>query len=1152
MAQVVQLELMVDEKGAVQGVRAFDTAIKTGTGSVQQLNQELAAAGVTATSTGRQASTELRRLRQEARATREGVHLLTEEFGIEMPRAFRSLIAESKAAKVAINAVGTGIMALGGIQVGVMVFQQIAEGAEKAYDKWVSLRSVVASVDELMQRLGQDTANATKSQIAATEQYIQLTQGAAAAGRYRLQQLQGAPVDLKNTYQSKEFQGYSDKIKGQIESITGQSVMPKDLDATVKKVQAYNDALQRNLSTMRQEEAAYEKTYLSAQKSGKYHSPQEFTYIGQQIKVGKDVQENLQGNQGNIAMQAKLIGAQIDKATSDDAKKGSGEAKKNASEREAREREFAQIHERAVEAALSGSALYHQQEAAAIDDLKQRHLDTAQAVEDVHTRFHAEEMKRLQDESNEVRKAREQTAMGGLTGAARVQQEGRNRVNDIYATANTRSPGATLALIHNADQQTAQELGALQQNFGQRVDEVVRAATDRTLSGFAKIHADADKQIADLRKLAGTDHGGPQDMSRGEAAIRRSEGAEVGELNQKYSDETARIEAQAQARSMSAEKQQTLALQAELAERLRLYQEQHDKQGLSEEDFERRQAAAWQEYNAGMVEQSRRAREKMAGEFSSLFKSLDHPAEALKELGDKAAGQAAAAMVQRAQNHFGIGTGNAGQQGESHGMMGGIFDRIAGTPRGVTSDRRAEQPGRGPNASGLLSLSTAQIRIGSASISFGGMVGGPGGSSTGMANGNYASPLSGGTSGSFVAGSGGSTYAAADAGFSGVPGIGLLTSSSSAHAMADAGVPGTRGGAGDSGIVASAPMGLIGTGGSAPASGSGLRPALSNGQQAFNLGSSMKGLFHKSSSASTSNAELAEVQHQSIDGEFDKDGNFVTKNSSNGGMSGGGGFKANAAGAATGAMGLFGAYESNGGVGGALSGAMSGMQLGNSLAGPWGAAVGAAAGAVMGVIGFGGREKARVYDLQQVRPRIANDKQSYEQGGDYLSVYSDVQSLDVDAKKTTNSYGPAAQSYYQDTIKKEIQQAEQDFTRMQKAGRSQFTSQPAAYATGTDYVPETGMALIHEGERILPSDQNERLTRALEAGVSQSSVAQGYRTTMQSAGARQQSSGGAWSGDLHIHAIDAKSGVQWIMRNRHVIRSAVNSSFAENSGGADA
>lgn len=40
----------------------------------------------------------------------------------------------------------------------------------------------------------------------------------------------------------------------------------------------------------------------------------------------------------------------------------------------------------------------------------------------------------------------------------------------------------------------------------------------------------------------------------------------------------------------------------------------------------------------------------------------------------------------------------------------------------------------------------------------------------------------------------------------------------------------------------------------------------------------------------------------------------------------------------------------------------------------------------------------------------------------------------------------------------------------------------AAFETGADYVPSTGLAMIHEGERIIPSGQNAEITKAIAGG----------------------------------------------------------------------
>jgi hypothetical protein len=54
---------------------------------------------------------------------------------------------------------------------------------------------------------------------------------------------------------------------------------------------------------------------------------------------------------------------------------------------------------------------------------------------------------------------------------------------------------------------------------------------------------------------------------------------------------------------------------------------------------------------------------------------------------------------------------------------------------------------------------------------------------------------------------------------------------------------------------------------------------------------------------------------------------------------------------------------------------------------------------------------------------------------------------------------------------------------------------------------------------------------------------------MQSKDARRVSSGGDRIVQVALSAIDTKSGLQFLMANKHVIRSAFNESLGENSGG---
>jgi hypothetical protein len=269
----------------------------------------------------------------------------------------------------------------------------------------------------------------------------------------------------------------------------------------------------------------------------------------------------------------------------------------------------------------------------------------------------------------------------------------------------------------------------------------------------------------------------------------------------------------------------------------------------------------------------------------------------------------------------------------------------------------------------------------------------------------------------------------------------------------------------------------------------------------------------------------------------------------NPGMLGGGGIQANAEGAVTGALGMYSAIKGDGGIGGALSGGMSGMELGAAVAGPLGAAVGLVGGAVLGAIGFGGKEQARVYDLKTVRPKITGDTDSFQQGSmDYMSAFSDLQATDWQARSATGQMGPQGHAYYEDYIAKELKTAEAKLTQEQKAGRSMYTASAASYDIGTDSVPHDGIAIIHHRERIMPSDQNERITRAVESQSSLSTSHANYLSTMRSKEARSSSQGDRTM-NLNVHAIDSKGVAQFLDKYKHHIRVAINNASAENSGG---
>jgi hypothetical protein len=73
----------------------------------------------------------------------------------------------------------------------------------------------------------------------------------------------------------------------------------------------------------------------------------------------------------------------------------------------------------------------------------------------------------------------------------------------------------------------------------------------------------------------------------------------------------------------------------------------------------------------------------------------------------------------------------------------------------------------------------------------------------------------------------------------------------------------------------------------------------------------------------------------------------------------------------------------------------------------------------------------------------------------------------------------------------------------------------------------------------------------MESLSSPAAVAAGYKTAMSGSSAHRSSTTEVHH-HYHTHSIDTKSGMQWLMSQKHTVRRALNESYAENSGGADA
>ncbi|HEX4039078.1 MAG TPA: hypothetical protein VHX37_13540 [Acidobacteriaceae bacterium] len=1210
MATAIQLELTVDEKGAVQGIRAFDTSVKGAAGTVHQLNDELNKTSGHADGLKKLANEftsnegSIRTMNAEVRSLQGSIFGDTRaasEFLATLPKI-------GEAMELAFPVFGATAL------IGVLVMG--AEKIHEFYEKWIDVDSAVrkyqqdamkaaqtelfdrgsmeaqiamvgdlnAQVDELYRKRKTSESWLTHigNEIGGSGGPAWATGGDRkffnAEDAERLGKLQMQQGEQRIHQMDEEHKAQAAALQNE-ERLAAARVPDYRRDAVKQEYAVRQAAMEREYSARR--DTALAGTYnagVDAYNYGKNAQDQM-----EHVQVPKN-DGMLQEKQAVDAADAQYRADEIERARSNSI-------------------EIRHLQEQAEQASLRGIPLFQAQEGAAIEELRDRGIASATAVGAVKAKFHAEEMKRYQEEQTAVARRESEASGAGLTGVAKVRFEGQQRDKDILDNA---AAGKYQSLndaqrdrVSNWEATNAQIL-AEEQTFTQKLNQLVDEQTGHQLSGFAKIRSEVQRQQDAWRADYEKEYGKPGSagyqshtgqLNQGLGAIAAGGAGQTADLGRRNEEETEQIETQARAKLLSAEKQQTAAIEDEYNQRLAKYRDELNQQLISQDDYNRRVVAAGEEMQAELIDQARQAREKIAGELKGLIGA--HPLQALEEAGSKFASQAGASLIQRAATHYGVQTGGS--------RSGSIFDRIAGVshiPR--NPDEHAEMPGaRVGGAAGVMTLRTATIYVSSANI----VGAGGGGGSRGGAMGSSWSPSGSAGGSSFGAGFSGTSGAGGGygGGFSDAwsgSGGGPITSAPSAApapsaaggvsgAMSDVGhgftaarsisstfsQRGSSTGGGDvsfgGGPITSAPStsggvsgglsdawagaGGSGDGGGAGASAAAARtpaPAPSTaggvGGALHNVGAGLSTARSIGSmiTAGRSGAAASDLEPQEVTLTNQIGGGnapaAAAPSAYSQSMLGGGMTVSNTLGAAGAGIGLFSASK-QGGFGGMLGGAMSGAELGMDVGGPIGAGIGAIAGAAIGF--FGGGEQARVWWLQNGRPRLATDMDTYEQSGDYTSAYTDMESLKYSAMETLKKMGFTGEKYYHDTVTGEISQAEAKLNREQKAGRSADTFSTAMYNTGIDSVP----AMLTPGERVMPTDQNERITRAVESYPALHSA---YRDAVQSSPGRGATQGGGNTYQLHVHAIDTKSATDFLMDNADTIRAAHNSAYGIYGGEA--
>ncbi|MEZ2347429.1 hypothetical protein [Terriglobus sp. RCC_193] len=1066
-------------------------------------------------------------------------------FGIEITGAMEKVIAASPALMNGIMALGKVAVVGGYAMIGISIAKGMYEGYKAVSELNGGLKDYRTEAEKSQREdiINNASLEQAKRNLAELTQEMQEFDRSAKAAGYDVDSDRGSVLQwLGYSAQAQvNAEGLNTSGKGQPEAAS--PIMQRQVDAQVQRIAAAEKAQQR-IRQLQQEIALQNKqsdlgvsvaglqgpALLAAQE----RADKELANFRAQQAQGEN-RARFDARNETIAKIRKIPGVHEDNLPPSltlDEKSGEAQRQQDLSDAqrqgEVRRRAMAlQAHEEVITidhaaqvTSLRGEAAFQKQAEQQYEDYTRQYGASAEARAAIDRKYQAERQQRLDTEnmtSNQTSRAAE---IAGMQGVGRTQAQ----LNVDLAKINDDEKAGHYVSADNAEKdresariRAAADIAQQVKQFNRDIDDSYTQSVTSTLSGFAQIDAESaattkrmrqhfDDLWTDAQRGTAEYAAALQKELAAEDAARQESARKQARLMRDNADETVTMEEEARRRSLPVWQQAQQEILDNYADRRRKLDEMLNDAEIGEADYQRRVIAMDREKNAELQQNARDTRDRIA---STLQGFITDPMQALRQQAESSMAKSAADIFLRYGSKF------TGAQGGSGGMFSGMdkLPWIHGIGGGsMTVPVGGMQAPMGAAASAL-QVGTATIQVGTATIIGGGA---PGAS---MASGLPAglAPL--------MSSAGGYT-------------TNLRTGASAFTPFSTGGMP----------MVSAIPSSVQGLGSS---SGSGL--ALANSTLGYATQAKSAIDFAKSFNSDDKGGVI--TGHSSGGSIIDMANEDDSTSKPSDWQKGGGLLGAGQAG-----LGLWGAYQSKSVLGGMLGGAMSGAKLGGMIAGPGGALVGAAAGALVGLFGDHGRSQAKQYDEKTVQPWIADEFKSFEQsGGDYLSIYSDMDAFSASSKAQTDQWGTGAQSYYSDTIKPEITAAQAKLTKLQKAGRSQFQFTAAQYHTGDlissfgDFStsPTEGMVNAEIGEfmvRSNPAKAHLSTLRAINSGVSPEELAKSYQSSIDTDRRQRMMQTVTRNTHITVQALDSDSFHRAARRNAGTLRAVINDSIGDSAG----
>src|ERR1700719_3124104 len=116
--------------------------------TVGQVEKNVESLGSAGAGTGDKVAGGMDKIHGHSLTALDNVRLLRDDIGIRIPRSMEKAIASSQAMMSVISGIGTGLLAIGAIDIGI----RIAEGLAKVYENYLSVDAAVDKYNEAVQK----------------------------------------------------------------------------------------------------------------------------------------------------------------------------------------------------------------------------------------------------------------------------------------------------------------------------------------------------------------------------------------------------------------------------------------------------------------------------------------------------------------------------------------------------------------------------------------------------------------------------------------------------------------------------------------------------------------------------------------------------------------------------------------------------------------------------------------------------------------------------------------------------------------------------------------------------------------------------------------------------------------------------------------